>query len=190
MPSATGLMSPTSSTRRCNAPRDIFRAAPSTTSIADDLPLIRGDSVLLGQVLFNMIDNAVKYGGSDPISVYRSTRQGGQVVISVTDLGKGIAAKDLANIFEKFFRRGKADGRTPGRDWAWRSQGLRRGDGRHDQAESPRAATRHANLSAVSRSCADSHKVPESNEQGTYSRRRRRAADPALPAPGARSRRL
>ena len=33
------------------------------TSLADDLPLIRGDSVLLGQVLFNLLDNAVKYGG-------------------------------------------------------------------------------------------------------------------------------
>ena len=32
-------------------------------SIAADLPLIRGDSVLLDQVLFNLLDNAVKYGG-------------------------------------------------------------------------------------------------------------------------------
>jgi two-component system sensor histidine kinase KdpD len=83
------------------------------TSIGDGLPLIRGDSVLLGQVLFNLIDNAVKYGGSDPISIYART-EADDVVISVTDLGKGIPAKDLENIFEKFFRRGKPDGRTPG----------------------------------------------------------------------------
>ena len=83
------------------------------TSIASDLPLIRGDSVLLGQVLFNVIDNAVKYGGSEPISVY-ARADGKNVVISVTDLGRGIPAKDLDGIFEKFSRRGKPDGRVPG----------------------------------------------------------------------------
>ena len=83
------------------------------TSIADRLPLIRGDSVLLGQVLFNLIDNAVKYGGSEPIGIYARV-ESNDVVIAVTDLGRGVPAKDLEHIFEKFFRRGKPDGRTPG----------------------------------------------------------------------------
>ncbi|HEY6630710.1 MAG TPA: sensor histidine kinase KdpD [Rhizobiaceae bacterium] len=83
------------------------------TSIGDSLPLIRGDSVLLGQVLFNLIDNAVKYGGSDPIRIYAKA-EADQLVISVTDLGKGIPAKDLSNILDKFYRHGKPDGRTPG----------------------------------------------------------------------------
>jgi two-component system sensor histidine kinase KdpD len=83
------------------------------TSIAPELPLLKGDSVLLGQVLFNLVDNAVKYGGAEPISIY-ARQDAGDLVISVTDLGKGIPPKDLDRIFEKFFRRGKADGRTPG----------------------------------------------------------------------------
>lgn len=83
------------------------------TSIAPDLPLIRGDSVLLGQVLFNLLDNAVKHGGGEPVSIF-ARRDGGEVVVSVTDLGKSIPAKDLDRIFEKFFRRGKPDGRVPG----------------------------------------------------------------------------
>ena len=45
-------------------------------SIAATLPLIRGDSVLLGQVLFNLIDNAIKYGGDEPISVYARADKG------------------------------------------------------------------------------------------------------------------
>jgi len=83
------------------------------TGIAPDLPLIKGDSVLLSQVLFNLLDNAVKYGGEEPINVY-ARRDGKDVLISVTDLGKGIPPEDLDRIFEKFYRRGKPDGRAPG----------------------------------------------------------------------------
>ena len=83
------------------------------TGIAADLPLIRGDSVLLGQVLFNLLDNAVKYGGDEPVNVY-ARQDGAEVIVSVTDLGKGIPAEDLDRIFEKFYRRGKPDGRAPG----------------------------------------------------------------------------
>lgn len=83
------------------------------TGIAADLPLIRGDSVLIGQVLFNLLDNAVKYGGDEPINVY-ARRDDKDVLISVTDHGKGIPPEDLDRIFEKFYRRGKPDGRSPG----------------------------------------------------------------------------
>jgi two-component system sensor histidine kinase KdpD len=83
-------------------------------SLAPSLPLIKGDSVLLGQVLFNLIDNAVKYGGPETVTVY-ARRDGRDVTVSVTDLGKGISDKDLGRIFDKFFRRGgKADGGKPG----------------------------------------------------------------------------
>ncbi len=83
------------------------------TGIAADLPLIEGDSVLFGQVVFNLLDNAIKYGGNEPINIY-ARRDGQDVLISVTDLGKGIPTEDLERIFEKFYRRGKPDGRAPG----------------------------------------------------------------------------
>ncbi len=69
--------------------------------------MIRGDSVLIGQVLFNLLDNAVKYGGDEPINVY-ARRDGRDVLISVTDLGKGIPPEDLDRIFEKILSQGKA----------------------------------------------------------------------------------
>lgn len=93
--------------------RKYFPGKVIETGIAPDLPLIEGDSVLLGQVLFNLLDNAVKYGGEEPVNVY-ARRDGGDVLISVTDLGKGIAPAELDRVFEKFYRRGKPDGRAPG----------------------------------------------------------------------------
>ncbi|WP_416408952.1 ATP-binding protein [Agrobacterium rosae] len=93
--------------------RKYFPAQTFETGIATDLPLMRGDSVLLEQVLFNLLDNAAKYGGGEPVNIY-VRRDGKEVAISVTDMGKGIPAADLDRIFEKFYRRSKSDGRSPG----------------------------------------------------------------------------
>jgi two-component system sensor histidine kinase KdpD len=93
--------------------RKYFPGHAIQTGLASGLPLIEGDSVLLGQVLFNLLDNAVKYGGSEPVNVY-ARLENGAVVISVTDLGRGIPADDLDRVFEKFYRRGRSDGRAPG----------------------------------------------------------------------------
>jgi two-component system sensor histidine kinase KdpD len=93
--------------------RKYFPAQPFETGIARDLPVIRADSVLLGQVLFNLLDNAAKYGGGEPVNIY-ARHDGSDIVVSVTDLGKGIPADDLDRIFEKFYRRSKSDGRAPG----------------------------------------------------------------------------
>ncbi len=93
--------------------RKYFPGRSIETGLAADLPLIEADSVLLGQVLFNLLDNAVKYGGTEPINVY-ARRDGEAVIISVTDLGKGIPPEELERVFEKFYRRGKSDGRAPG----------------------------------------------------------------------------
>lgn len=93
--------------------RKSFPGLSVDLKLADSLPLIRGDSVLLGQVLFNLIDNARKFGGPEPVTVYARAERDA-VVISVVDLGKGIPAKDMERIFEKFFRRARSDGRAPG----------------------------------------------------------------------------
>lgn len=84
------------------------------TSIAQDMPPALADADLLEQVLFNLLDNARKYAGTErPVSVY-VRREGETAVISVTDQGKGIPREDLEAIFEKFHRRAKGDGRPAG----------------------------------------------------------------------------
>jgi two-component system sensor histidine kinase KdpD len=63
--------------------------------------------------LFNLLDNAHKYGGSAPVSVF-ARADGGRLAISVTDQGKGIPAAELDKVFEKFYRRARGDGRPAG----------------------------------------------------------------------------
>jgi two-component system sensor histidine kinase KdpD len=83
-------------------------------SIEPDMPLALGDAALLEQVLFNLLDNARKYGDAQqPVTVYAKVSDGA-ALISVTDQGKGIPEGDLERIFEKFYRRTKGDGRAAG----------------------------------------------------------------------------
>jgi signal transduction histidine kinase len=72
-----------------------------------DLPLvappIEGDRGMLQDALDNLIDNALKHGGSGYLLVkVRSVAR--QITIEVTDRGEGIAAEDLARVFDKFYR--------------------------------------------------------------------------------------
>jgi two-component system, OmpR family, sensor histidine kinase KdpD len=93
--------------------RKAFPGMRIDTSLARDLPFIRGDAGLLEQVLFNLLDNAHKYGGEAGATIH--ARQEGQfVVLSVTDDGPGIKPGDLERIFEKFYRGGRPDGRKAG----------------------------------------------------------------------------
>ena len=93
--------------------RKAFAGASFSTSLARDLPFARGDAGLIEQVLFNVLDNAQKYGADAPIAVH-ARRAGEEVLISVTDEGPGVKTGDLPRIFEKFYQGGKADGRKTG----------------------------------------------------------------------------
>ena len=79
--------------------------------IDDDLARASADADRLQQVLVNLLDNAVKYGGA-PVSV-RAQRDNGGVRISVSDSGTGIAQSDQARIFEKFYRADPGLSRAP-----------------------------------------------------------------------------
>ena len=78
-----------------------------------NLRFVRGDQDLLVQVVYNLLDNAHKYGGDGVVSV-DARDDGSDVVISVTDDGPGIATEDLERVFEKFFHTAGVDGRKPG----------------------------------------------------------------------------
>src|SRR5205823_5236772 len=62
-----------------------------TTHIAEDLPWICVDDVLIEQVLVNILENAVKYTPSGTAMEIAAVRHNDRVVVSVRDNGPGFA---------------------------------------------------------------------------------------------------
>ncbi|HYD42607.1 MAG TPA: ATP-binding protein [Anaeromyxobacter sp.] len=67
------------------------------------------DRTKLEQVVTNLVSNAIRYGGTEPIDVAVHA-SGGEVRISVQDRGRGIAPEDRARIFRRFERGQNAEG--------------------------------------------------------------------------------
>lgn len=65
---------------------------------------IKGDAIHLTNVLYNLIDNALKYTQAPPAVTILLRDLGDKVELSVTDNGIGIASEFQQKIFEKFFR--------------------------------------------------------------------------------------
>jgi two-component system sensor histidine kinase KdpD len=83
-------------------------------NIADAATHVMGDYALLEQIIVNCLDNAVKYSSEGGRITIAARRSGGNVAISVADEGVGIAASDLPNIFDSFFRATRGDRVAPG----------------------------------------------------------------------------
>jgi len=68
-----------------------------------DLPQIRADAAQLERAFANLIENAARHSGGEPISV-RARVSGGRVLVRVVDHGPGIGRADQERIFEPFVR--------------------------------------------------------------------------------------
>jgi len=82
--------------------------------VANQALEVNGDALKLQQVVYNIIDNAIKYtprGGEVHCTLVRS---GKKAVIRVSDTGVGIPAEDLPHIFDRFYRVDKARSRETG----------------------------------------------------------------------------
>ena len=76
--------------------------------------VVVGDPVRLEQVLWNLLDNALKYSpAASPIDV-RATREDAAAVLRVRDYGLGIAPEMLTRIFDVFTQAGPDLPRAPG----------------------------------------------------------------------------
>jgi len=83
------------------------------THVPSDLPLVPMDSLLIEQVLVNLLDNALKYTSRESPIEISAIFDKERLAVEVADRGPGLPAEDLEHLFDKFYR-GPQHGRTSG----------------------------------------------------------------------------
>lgn len=66
--------------------------------------VVDGDPVHLHNVVFNLIDNAIKYGGEQPLVKVATSNDRVALRISVQDNGIGMKREHMKHIFDRFYR--------------------------------------------------------------------------------------
>ena len=92
------------------AGHDPHTAGKEVRVAAGEPLVITADVALLKRALWNLVENAAKYGAA-PITL-SATREGGRVLLAVSDEGAGIPKDERARVLAPFYRADKA--RTPG----------------------------------------------------------------------------
>jgi K+-sensing histidine kinase KdpD len=81
-------------------------------NIPDGIPVVNLDDIRVGQVLTNLVENAVKFSEDNTTIFIEAENNGQEIVVSVDDQGSGIAPDIQDKIFERFFQ---GNGRKTGR---------------------------------------------------------------------------
>ena len=83
------------------------------SELADGCSIITVEDDLY-QIIFNLIENAIKYNCENGWVGITLRRDGDEVVLTVADNGVGIPEESISHIFERFYRVDKARSRAAG----------------------------------------------------------------------------
>lgn len=92
----------------CEAGREVH-AATELSAVGTGPWLVEGDRDLLWMLFYNLLENALKFGGDSAVSA-EVARAEGSLRVTVTDRGPGIAADDVGHVFEELYRGENATG--------------------------------------------------------------------------------
>lgn len=88
----------------------LFRPAAEAKGVTltrdwpDSLPPVLADGSRVGQVLANLLSNALRHTPAGGAITVSAAAAGPEMEVSVTDTGEGIAESDLARVFERLYR--------------------------------------------------------------------------------------
>ena len=80
-------------------------------TFAADIQMVYADLGKIQQVLYNLIDNAIKFSDPDSIITVETTERGEKVFVSVKDNGVGIPRDSLNKIWERFYKTDSSRGK-------------------------------------------------------------------------------
>lgn len=95
-------------------PKTVQKSLVLQTDFSPQLPALHGDRDKLYHAFVNLIDNAINYTPDGGSITVRAGRDDGQIRVSVSDTGIGIAEADLKEIFTRFYRADNARASQPG----------------------------------------------------------------------------
>jgi len=79
--------------------------------LPDDVIMTRGDKDSITQVVYNLIDNAIKFSGKGSVIGLELWQQENKVFVAIINHGETIPAKELPHIFERFQKTDKSRGK-------------------------------------------------------------------------------
>jgi signal transduction histidine kinase len=71
---------------------------------AQGMTALEADSIMIGRVIMNLLDNAVKYTDPGGSVVIRAKERDNELIVEVQDSGRGISEDKLAFVFDAFYR--------------------------------------------------------------------------------------
>jgi len=95
-------------------PRFTQKGVSLVSAVEPGLPEVEVDPDRLGEVLANLLDNALRHTPAGGRVEAGACRRASQIEIAVADTGEGIAPEHLERVFERFFRPDQARSRETG----------------------------------------------------------------------------
>jgi signal transduction histidine kinase len=83
-------------------------------SVDDAIPPLYLDVRRVQRVLYNLIQNSIRYTPPDGSIMVKARDGGSEVQVEITDTGTGILEEDMPHIFQKFYRADDARSRDSG----------------------------------------------------------------------------